>query len=146
MEDVPGSNDTFIFGSAVKVSPILDSISDTTKTFKSHFPKGRWLNLANWKVEDVKDDSQIDLDATQETVQVHLRPGSILPMHDLSNQSVQALNTQDLAGLPLTVVINRNQQKSAKGTVFLDGGISNEEIRLKTYEYYNIEHKSSKSI
>jgi hypothetical protein len=46
-----------------------------------------------------------------------------------------------------TVTVSaQNQQKSAKGTVFLDGGISNEEIRLKTYEYYNIEHKSSKSI
>jgi alpha-glucosidase (family GH31 glycosyl hydrolase) len=59
-----GANDTFMFGGAVKVSPILQSLTADQKTFKSHFPQGRWLNLANWKVVDQKADGEVDLDAT----------------------------------------------------------------------------------
>jgi hypothetical protein len=36
--------------------------------------------------------------------------------------------------------------KAAKGTVFIDSGISKLEMREKTYEYYSISHKSSKSL
>ena len=49
-------------------------------------------------------------------------------------------------GMPISVVINRNDRKVAKGTVLLDDGISRSEIREKTYEYYNIEHKATKAI
>ena len=146
MDDTTGANDTFIFGGAVKVSPIVQPLADTVKTFKSHFPKGRWLNLANWHVVEAKNDTDVDLDATQETVNAHLRPGSIIPMQDLSNRT-QAINTtKDLMGMPITLVINRNDRKAAKGSVLLDDGISKSALINKGYEYYTIEHKSSKSI
>jgi len=58
MEDVTGTNSTFIFGGAVKVSPVVDHIPENTTTFKSHFPKGRWLNLANMKVVEAKADGE----------------------------------------------------------------------------------------
>jgi alpha-glucosidase (family GH31 glycosyl hydrolase) len=146
MEDTTGANDTFIFGSAVKVSPIVRHLADNEKTFKSHFPKGRWLNLANWNVVETKTDGEVDLDATQETVNVHLRPGSIIPIQDLSTSMAPLNTTNDLMGMPISVVINRNDRKVAKGTVLLDDGISRSEIRDKTYEYYTLEHKSTKAI
>lgn len=49
-------------------------------------------------------------------------------------------------GKPISLVINRNDRKFAKGTLFLDDGISQDELAYKYYEYYTIEHKSSKTI
>lgn len=51
-----GVNDTFMFGGAVKVSPIVSEVMEGQKTFKSHFPKGRWVNLATLKVLDAQFD------------------------------------------------------------------------------------------
>jgi alpha-glucosidase (family GH31 glycosyl hydrolase) len=58
-EEVTGTNDTFIFGSAVKVSPLVTPAKGA-KTFKSYFPKGRWVNLATLETK-VSEGSQIDL-------------------------------------------------------------------------------------
>lgn len=78
-EEVHGTNDTFIFGGAVKVSPLVTPAAKGSKTFKSYFPKGRWLNLATLETKEVTlDGAQIDL-TVQPTVNVHLRPGSIIP-------------------------------------------------------------------
>lgn len=48
--------------------------------------------------------------------------------------------------LPISIVINRNERKAAKGSLLLDDGITRSELINKTYEYYSIEHKSPKSI
>jgi len=142
-----GANDTFMFGGAVKVSPILQSMTADQKTFKSHFPQGRWLNLANWKVVDQKADGEVDLDATQETVNAHLAPGSIIPMQDtMSNMTATYFTTEDVMKLPITIVVNRDEVAAAKGTLLLDDGISRSELINKTYEYYQIEHKATKTI
>ena len=93
MEDATGTNDTFIFGGAVKVSPVLEHLPEGKTTFKSHFPKGRWLNLANMKVVEATTDSDVELDASQETVNVHLRPGSLIPMQDLMSNNLTINST-----------------------------------------------------
>jgi alpha-glucosidase (family GH31 glycosyl hydrolase) len=93
MEDVTGTNDTFIFGGAVKVSPVLDHLPEGTHTFKSHFPKGRWLNLATMEVVEAKTDSEVVHNATQETANVNLRPGSMIPMQDLVTNNITINNT-----------------------------------------------------
>ncbi len=48
--------------------------------------------------------------------------------------------------LPVAIVINRNERKVAKGSLFLDDGVSQSGIAKELYEYYNIEHKSTKAI
>lgn len=53
--EMTGTNDTFIYGGAVKVSPLVTPAKGA-KTFKSYFPKGRWLNLATMKTKDVPQD------------------------------------------------------------------------------------------
>jgi alpha-glucosidase (family GH31 glycosyl hydrolase) len=40
-------NESFMVASALKVSPILESLKPENKTFKSYFPKGTWVNLAD---------------------------------------------------------------------------------------------------
>ena len=47
MADEVGTNDTFIFGGAVKVSPITRPQGSKEK-YPSHFPIGRWVNLADF--------------------------------------------------------------------------------------------------
>ena len=145
-QDVTGTNDTFMFGGAVKVSPVLQSMDNNTKTFKSHFPKGRWLNLANMNVVDAQKNGEYDLDAHQDTVNAHLRPGGIIPMQDLVSGDVYVNNTKELMDMPITLVVNRNENKTAKGTLFIDDGFSKSGLQNKQYEYYTIEHKQRKAI
>jgi hypothetical protein len=141
---VTGTNDTFMFGGAVKVSPVVTQT--TAGTFKSHFPKGRWLNLATLETKAVAQDGQIDLNI-QSTVNAHLRPGGIIPMQDLmTDLSKPALTTADLMKQPIALVINRDEGKSASGTLFLDDGISKSELLNQTYEYYSIVHTSKKAM
>ena len=45
--DEKGTNDTFLFAGAVKVSPIVTPKEGQNNTFRTHFPAGRWVNLAN---------------------------------------------------------------------------------------------------
>jgi hypothetical protein len=54
--------------------------------------------------------------------------------------------TEDLIKRPINLVINRDTQKTAKGTLFLDQGSKQSEIIQKKYEYYQFTHKSTKSI
>jgi alpha-glucosidase (family GH31 glycosyl hydrolase) len=75
-----GVNDTFMFAGAVKVSPVVSEIKDGQKTFKSHFPKGRWVNLATLKVLEAEYDGLQDLPVEETTtVTKHLRPGYMIP-------------------------------------------------------------------
>jgi|LauGreDrversion4_2_1035121.scaffolds.fasta_scaffold38232_6 hypothetical protein len=68
-------------------------------------------------------------------------------MQDLmSNLNEPIGSTADLMKKPITLVINRNERKAAQGKVFLDDGSTKTELLDKTYEYYNIEHKASKTI
>ena len=77
---MPGVNDTFMFGGAVKVSPIVSEIKDGQKTFKSHFPKGRWVNLATLRVLVADSDDLKELPVVEAvTVTKHLRPGYMIP-------------------------------------------------------------------
>ena len=88
------------------------------------------------------------------TVTKHLRPGSLIPWQDLnitgnftgSPSTDRVSQTEDLLKRPIDLVINRDSQGVAKGTVFLDGGNKASEILQKQYEYYTITHKKSKAI
>lgn len=46
--------------------------------------------------------------------------------------------TADLLKEPIAIVANRDSYGSAKGTLFLDQGISRQEIDNSDYEYYGI--------
>lgn len=78
------------------------------------------------------------------TVNAHLTPGSLIPYQN--NKDMTAMTTYDLLRRPTSIIINRNTINVATGTVFLDGGYSKSELTNKTYEYYTITHKASKSI
>lgn len=39
---------SFMVGGAIKVSPVLEKIEDGVKSYKSYFPKGKWVSLNNF--------------------------------------------------------------------------------------------------
>lgn len=72
-------------GGAIKVSPVLESLADGAKTFKSYFPKGDWVSLNNYAAIVQSIGEMKDLPADQATVQAHLRPGSLISYQQLIN-------------------------------------------------------------
>jgi alpha-glucosidase (family GH31 glycosyl hydrolase) len=138
-------NDTFIFGSAVKVSPVVyEKTGDQTK-FRTYFPKGKWVSLADYSKIVDSAGGFIELDMNQQTVNAHLRPGSIIPIQQVDEKTTRT--TADLITKPTSILINRDAERLvSEGTVFLDGGESLSELTGSKYEYYQIQHKASKSI
>lgn len=65
----------FMVGGAIKVSPILTQ--DVNKTFKAYFPSGNWVNIKDPK-EICDGSGWFDL-KNRTTVNVHLRPGALIP-------------------------------------------------------------------
>jgi alpha-glucosidase (family GH31 glycosyl hydrolase) len=65
---------SFMVGGALKVSPILEQ--GVTTTYESYFPNGTWVNMADYS-EIIEGGKKATLTA-RNTVNVHLRPGSIV--------------------------------------------------------------------
>ena len=66
---------SFMVGGALKVSPILNP--NVTDVFPSYFPKGKWVSMINY-ADIVTGPATVNLTAEM-TVNVHLRPGSLIP-------------------------------------------------------------------
>lgn len=98
---------TFLVGDAVKVSPVLNFTGDD-KTFKSFFPKGKWLSLTDMSVMDVQENGMVELDIPATVVQHHLRAGYMVPV-----QETQRNNTQALLSDPISLYALRDEQKHA---------------------------------
>jgi len=94
-DDVFDSTQTehsFIVGDALKVTPVLEA---GAKTVKSYFPNeknGTWVSMKSYKdmvtVDPTKMGEWVDLlspDSDTDTVNVHLRPGYLIPFQDNSN-------------------------------------------------------------
>ena len=70
---------SFMVGGALKVSPVLTALPNGTTTFQSYFPKGTWVSLRDFSVANRSlGGGNVTLTAGN-TVNVHLREGSIIP-------------------------------------------------------------------
>jgi alpha-glucosidase (family GH31 glycosyl hydrolase) len=140
--NTPGHNETFIVANAVKVSPVVGPQAPGQDFYLSHFPPGRFVNLADLSevIEGKYNQQRLKY---RNKVNAHLMPGMIIPFQN--NSAMTARTTNDLKRLPLSLIINRNQRDVAVGTVFLDGGNTYSEIENKTFEYYTIKHSGYNS-
>ena len=129
---------TFLVGDALKVSPVLKSSNDT---FKSYFPAGGdWVSMQNYsdivKLDDPTKGQYVDLDATLKTVNVHLRPGHIIPKQ--TNKDGEFNSTEDMMlHAPLSLIVNRDMQGHATGKLFLDDGYTLKQLEAENYEHYD---------
>lgn len=62
----------------------------------------------------------------RDTVNVHLAPGALIPFQNNSAQTL--LTTKDVIAAPISLVINRDKNQQAGGSLFLDKGISQQEM------------------
>ena len=135
------TEDTFIVGGAIKVSPILDHLNASTPSFNSYFPNGTWFDLVDMKtvVDTTKTGgANVSLTTDRLSAHVHLRAGSLIAFQDNSDNSTKV--TGDLLKKPISLLVNRNENGYAYGTLFLDTGLQLEELEKNQYEYYQIHH------
>jgi hypothetical protein len=52
------------------------------------------------------------------------------------------MTTADLLTMPISILINRDENGAAKGSLLLDDGISISEFSANEFEYYTIVHSS----
>ena len=149
----PQTDDTFdeqaisssiIAANALKVSPVLEA---GVKTYQSYFPNGSWVNMKHFEdvmlVNETEGGKWVTLDAPSElydTVNVHLKPGSIISFQENRNREYKT--TADvLANASLALVVNRNMPHNyASGTVFFDSdGESLSDLTDNLFEYYRFQ-------
>jgi alpha-glucosidase (family GH31 glycosyl hydrolase) len=83
---LPDFTTQFMFAGSLLVSPIMNATGDKT-TFQAYFPKGSWVNMANWAEIILGNDDYATLQV-RDTVNAHLAPGAIIPFQNNSDLSV----------------------------------------------------------
>ncbi|KAG0478032.1 hypothetical protein HPP92_012751 [Vanilla planifolia] len=108
-----GINKQFMVGDRVLVSPVLEQGKTTVEAY---FPRGRWFNLFDHNdTVEVSPGNQVTLEAPQDTINVHVRGGSILV-----TQKTESISLGEQREYELLVVLN--EEGTATGEVFLDDG------------------------
>lgn len=71
----------------------------------------------------------------------HLRPGSLIAYQNtINSKGSQVMTTSELITQPIALIINRDENNYAYGSLFLDTGLYLSEITSKSFEYYQIHH------
>jgi len=104
----------FLLGSGLLISPVLDK---GAVTVNAYFPTGKYYDFytGNIEVEHQKGTYKT-LSAPLDTIQVHIRGGSIIPIQ------VPGLTTVDTRSNPFTLLVALDVDSSAVGHLFLDDG------------------------
>jgi alpha-glucosidase (family GH31 glycosyl hydrolase) len=105
-------SDQFLLGDAILVSPVL---TGGQTSVKAYFPNGTWYNLFDWFVVR-PNGSHFVLDAPSDSINVHIRVGSIVPMQEYAYTTASARKTP----ITLLVALDGKEQNAASGDLFLD--------------------------
>lgn len=104
-------NDQFLLGDALLVSPVL---SGGQTSVNAYLPKGTWYNIFDYS-RIRSSGSHFVLDAPWDSINVHIRAGSIVPMQEYANTTTLVRNS------PITfLVVFDPASESASGELFLD--------------------------
>ena len=105
-----------MFAGSIKVSPIMNA-TNNSPNFQSYFPKGNWVNLADWSEVITGQDSVATL-KVRDTVNAHLAPGALIPFQN--NTNMKFMTTVDVLAAPISLIANRDSNGYAGGSLFLD--------------------------
>jgi hypothetical protein len=95
--------------------------------------------MIDYSIVDNKAGGQVVELPAKDTVQVHLRQGSIIAHQDNSDFSIKT--TADLLQKPISIVVNPDAQGHADGSLFIDSGISRAELN-GDFRYYLLVHNA----
>lgn len=133
---------SFIVGDALKVSPVTWKQPENVTTYESWFPQGKWVNMNNFS--DIINANETngtlaDLKYPAEIVNVHLRPGYIVPRQANTDAEASTINTvNDLRTKDYTLYINRDADGNAQGKLYLDKADTVSALDFHHYEDYSI--------
>jgi alpha-glucosidase (family GH31 glycosyl hydrolase) len=132
---------TFIFGGAVKVSPVLANLTADQKTIVSYFPlvNGMWVSLLD-HTQILGGGKSYELDATIPSAHAHLMPGKVIPFQ--SNGGERYKSTAQLINSTVELIVNPDSNGYAEGSLFLDMGSSVKELNDQAFEYYRLQMSS----
>lgn len=90
------------------------------------------------KLDDPTKGQYFNLNSNVPTINVHLRPGHIVPkqsnIHGFFNSSEEMLTMS-----PLSLIINRDDQGHAAGNLFIDDGYTRAQFEDESYEHYTFD-------
>ncbi|XP_063816822.1 lysosomal alpha-glucosidase isoform X2 [Pseudophryne corroboree] len=113
----------FLWGDGLLITPVLEQGKTEVN---GYFPLGTWYSLQTGS--QIKSKGQwITLPAPMDTINVHIRGGSILP------RLVPGMTTQETRNNSLTLVVALTDQGFARGDLFWDDGDSLETIERRDY-------------
>lgn len=126
----------FLLGSSILVSPVLERGETSVHAY---FPKGIWYNLFDTSkmIRAVDHGVWEHLPAPMDTINVHIRQGSIIPMQDFAMTTTAARKTPfsllvvfapasdfaEFCAAPYSIVCQGSDREYATGHIFLDDDI-----------------------
>jgi hypothetical protein len=125
---------------AFKVTPILNKLGENETTISAYFPNGTWVDINN-PANIITGNGTFNLSTTGQSPIVHLRPGAIATFQNNSDMSVN--NTSQLNSKPISLLVNRDENNYATGSLFLDQGETLSELDNKNYEYYTLTYSAN---
>lgn len=127
-EDITHS---FMIGDAIKITPVLE---ESAQNVRSYFPKDKWFDVrAETVTHNYEDGKFIDLPAPWDSVNIHMRGGTIVPwLNSTGNTTESLLNSK------LTIKVLRDSAGFAAGTVYIDDGRTASSVSDGNYKYYKL--------
>lgn len=126
---------SFMIGPAIRVTANFD-ISMTPLDFQAAFAKGRYLELYNYTITEVKKDGDtVKLYNGWDYANVHLVEGNIIPIQDSSVES-GVTRSNDLVGQQMKLLVFPNAAGYAKGNMFVASGETTDEKE----QYFTLIH------
>ncbi|RHZ86672.1 hypothetical protein Glove_48g60 [Diversispora epigaea] len=105
----------YLIGESILVTPVLES--ESTKV-TGYIPAGRWYDFISGKIFYEGDQGKlIELDAPIEIIPIHIRGGSIIPMHCQVGLQIYECRK---SGIKLQIALD--PEGKAKGNLYLDDG------------------------
>lgn len=116
--DTGSTESQALFGPSLLVTPVFEP---NASTVKGYFPSagGKWRSVFDYRALEVPENKNVTISAPLSTINVHIRPGSILLIY-----AEPKYTTNETASGPYGLLVNLDDSHKAKGEAYVDDGIT----------------------